>query len=399
MGNYKTIGKRGWQMGRLWTRSFVLLSVVSLFLFTGFYMLLPTMPVYIKALGGYDAHVGLATGLFTLVAVLFRPLSGGMVDQYGRIPFLLWGLVVFAVTMALYGWVNSVAALILLRMIQGMSWSFITTASAAAVADVIPPDRRGEGMGWFGMAMTLAMAVGPLIGVAAQEGYSFRGAFVIAAGLAVAALGAAVTVRVPFQRKAGKRRLEVFDPAAVPVSVAVAFLALAYGAVTTFLPLFAGTIDVNSGVFFFVYACALAVARPLAGTLSDRYGEAFVVIPATVLASVSLLVLSAATGVGGVLAAAALYGMGFGSAQPALQAAILRMVSRERIGVANASFFTAFDLGIAFGSTLLGWVSQRLGYRAVFIAAAGSLAICLLVFMTMVRPLLERRDKMAVEEA
>lgn len=362
-------------------------------------MLLPTMPVYIKALGGYDAHVGLATGLFTLVAVLFRPLSGGMVDQYGRIPFLLWGLVVFAVTMALYGWVNSVAALILLRMIQGMSWSFITTASAAAVADVIPPDRRGEGMGWFGMAMTLAMAVGPLIGVAAQEGYSFRGAFVIAAGLAVAALGAAVTVRVPFQRKAGKRRLEVFDPAAVPVSVAVAFLALAYGAVTTFLPLFAGTIDVNSGAFFFVYACALAVARPLAGTLSDRYGEAFVVIPATVLASVSLLVLSAATGVGGVLAAAALYGMGFGSAQPALQAAILRMVSRERIGVANASFFTAFDLGIAFGSTLLGWVSQRLGYRAVFIAAAGSLAICLLVFMTMVRPLLERRDKMAVEEA
>ena len=356
-------------------------------------MLLPTMPVYIKALGGYDAHVGLATGLFTLVAVLFRPLSGGMVDQYGRIPFLLWGLVVFAVTMALYGWVNSVAALILLRMIQGMSWSFITTASAAAVADVIPPDRRGEGMGWFGMAMTLAMAVGPLIGVAAQEGYSFRGAFVIAAGLAVAALGAAVTVRVPFQRKAGKRRLEVFDPAAVPVSVAVAFLALAYGAVTTFLPLFAGTIDVNSGVFFFVYACALAVARPLAGTLSDRYGEAFVVIPATVLASVSLLVLSAATGVGGVLAAAALYGMGFGSAQPALQAAILRMVSRERIGVANASFFTAFDLGIAFGSTLLGWVSQRLGYRAVFIAAAGSLAICLLVFMTMVRPLLSGATK------
>jgi len=91
--------------------------------------------------------------------------------------------------------------------------------------------------------------------------------------------------------------------------------------------------------------------------------------------------------------------MGFGSAQPALQAAILRMVSRERVGVANASFFTAFDLGIAFGSTLLGWIAQWLGYRAVFIAAAGSVAICLVVFMTMVRPLLERRDKVAVEEA
>lgn len=380
-------------MGRLWTRSFVLMSAVSLFLFAGFYMLLPTMPLYIKALGGYDAQVGLATGVFTLAAVLFRPLSGGLVDRYGRRQFLLWGLGLFAVTMAWYGWVSSVAALIFVRLVQGVSWSFVTTAAAAAVADVIPPDRRGEGMGWYGMAMTLAMAVGPLFGVAAREAFAFQGAFLIGAGLAGVALIAAMIPRLPFQRKEEARRIEVFDPAAVPVSVATVFLALAYGAITTFFPLFAEAIAVNSGAFFFVYACALAVARPLAGTLSDRNGEAFVVIPALVLTVVALLVLSTAAGIGGVLTAAALYGMGFGSAQPALQSAILRMVSRERIGVANASFFSAFDLGIAFGSTLLGWVSQWLGYRAVFIGAAASVALSLLFFVMLVRPLLERRDE------
>ncbi len=251
--------------------------------------------------------------------------------------------------------------------------------------------------------MTLAMAVGPLIGVAAQEGYSFRGAFVIAAGLAVAALGGAVTVRVPFQRKAGKRRLEVFDPAAVPVSVAVAFLALAYGAVTTFCPF---SLERSTSTRGCSSLCTLApspwpgrwpgpfrtgTARPLSSSrrlcwLRRPCPRCRANSPRTSrgarrqrrpTAWASVLPLAGAAG-RAVLAAGP---PGSGS------------------GVANALFFTAFDLGIAFGSTLLGWVSQRLGYRSVFIAAAGSLAICLLVFMTMVRPLWEWRDKMAVEEA
>ena len=159
------------------------------------------------------------------------------------------------------------------------------------------------------------------------------------------------------------------------------------------MPLFAVTIDVNPGAYFLVYALALTLARPLAGTLSDRYGEATVIVPATALTIVALVVLSAATGLGGVVAAAALYGIGFGSAQPALQAAMLSMVSRERFGIANASFFTAFDLGIAFGSTLLGWVSGWLGYRALFAAGAISVAISLAVFVAFVRPILRREDE------
>ena len=70
----------------------------------------------------------------------------------------------------------------------------------------------------------------------------------------------------------------------------------------------------------------------------------------------ALVVLGAATGLGGVMAAAVPIGLGFGSAQPALQAAMLRIVPRERFGIANASFFTAFDLGIALGQRCwAGW--------------------------------------------
>src|SRR5690606_31430447 len=98
-------------MNRLWTSSFVLLSLGSLFLFTSFYLLLPTMPLFIRGLGGLDAEVGLAAGVFTFAAVVVRPFAGGLLDQYGRRPFLLAGLGLFTVSMYLYGLVNGVEAL------------------------------------------------------------------------------------------------------------------------------------------------------------------------------------------------------------------------------------------------------------------------------------------------
>jgi len=377
-------------MNRLWTTAFVLISAGSLFLFTGFYLLLPTLPLFIKDLGGLDAQVGLAAGVFTFAAVVARPLAGGLLDRYGRRPFLLAGLALFALSMYAYGWVTAVGTLMVVRLLHGIGWGLATTAAAASVADIVPPARRGEGMGWYGLAMTLAMAVGPSLGMWTLEGYSFRGVFLLAVGLALVAIVAMSIPRIPFEPSQERTRIELYDPAVLPVAGAVAFLAFAYGAITTFLPLFAVSIDVNPGVFFLVYAAALTVARPIAGTMSDRYGEARVIVPATALTIVALIALGAATGLAGVVAAAVLYGIGFGSAQPALQAALLSLVPKDRFGVANASFFTAFDLGIALGATLLGWVAEWLGYWALFITAAGSVAISLAVFVTVVRPLLRR---------
>lgn len=389
----KSLQERMNTMERLWTRSFVLMSVGSLFLFTGFYLLLPTLPLFIQELGGLDTQVGLAAGVFTFAAVMIRPFAGGLLDRYGRRPFLLAGLLVFTVSMYLYGWVGGIAALLIVRLIHGIGWGFATTAAAAAIADIVPPARRGEGMGWYGLATTLAMAVGPILGVWTLESYTFRGVFLLALALSLASLLAMSVPRLTFQPAQERKRIEIYDASTVPVSIAVAFLAFAYGAVTTFLPLFAVTIDVNPGVYFLVYALSLTLARPLAGALSDRHGEATVIIPGTALIIGALVVLSTATGIGGVIAAAVLYGIGFGSAQPALQAAILSMVPKERFGVANASFFTAFDLGIALGSTLLGWVADWLGYRALFTAGGVSLAISLAVFVAFVRPRLRRRSE------
>ncbi|PCL92050.1 MFS transporter [Paenibacillus lautus] len=375
-------------MERLWTKPFIQMTVGMLFLFTGFYLLLPTLPLYIKHLGGSETQVGLAAGAFTLTAVVFRPMVGGLVDRYGRRAFYVWGLIFFVLSMYLYDWVGSILLLLALRILHGASWAFSTTSIGTVITDLIPISRRGEGMGWYGMAMTVAMAIGPMLGTYIVSGYSFRTLFLVATGLSLIAFILAYMTRAPYQAKPSAGRIQLVERSVLPVTAAIFFLAVAYGGITTFLPLFAESIRVNPGTFFLVYAVALTLIRPFAGKLSDRFGEAAVIIPSLVITAGALIVLSQSSGLPGLITAAILYGIGFGSAQPALQAATLRIAPENRRGAANASFMTAFDLGIGLGAILLGLVSERIGYAYLFTVTAVSVVVSLVIFAVFVRRLL-----------
>ncbi|WP_433938678.1 MFS transporter [Paenibacillus lautus] len=375
-------------MERLWTKPFIQMTAGMLFLFTGFYLLLPTLPLYIKHLGGSETQVGLAAGAFTLTAVVFRPMVGGLVDRYGRRAFYVWGLIFFVLSMYLYDWVGSILLLLALRILHGASWAFSTTSIGTVITDLIPISRRGEGMGWYGMAMTVAMAIGPMLGTYIVSGYSFRTLFLVATGLSLIAFILAYMTRAPYQAKPSAGRIQLVEKSVLPVTAAIFFLAVAYGGITTFLPLFAESIRVNPGTFFLVYAVALTLIRPFAGKLSDRFGEAAVIIPSLVVTAGALIVLSQSSGLPGLITAAILYGIGFGSAQPALQAATLRIAPENRRGAANASFMTAFDLGIGLGAIVLGLVSERIGYAYLFTVTAVSVVVSLVIFAVFVRRLL-----------
>ncbi|TBL70762.1 MFS transporter [Paenibacillus thalictri] len=367
-------------MKPLWTVPFVVLTLSTFFLFTGFYFLIPAMPLYIKQLGGSESQVGLVMGLFTIAAVVVRPFIGGLLDQVGRKVFVVWGLILFALLMYPYTWVSGIVLLFVLRIVHGASWAVSTTAISTAVTDHIPAHRRGEGMGWFGLSNTAAMAIGPLLGVWMLGQYSFSSLFTLAAALAVIALLGAALMKMPYQ-PAKRGRMVLFNKVLLPVAGAIFFMAFIYGGVASFLPLFAESIKVNSGTFFLVYAISLAVARMLSGRLSDRYGEVYTILPGIVLTIAAMVALAFIQSVAGIVLAAVLFGLGFGSAQPALQAMMLRLVGPDQRGMANASFATAFDLGIGIGSIVLGWISQMFGFTALFAAGAISGAIALLVYI------------------
>ena len=68
----------------------------NVILFTGFYLLVPTLPLFIKEIGGNESQVGLMMGMFTIAAVVIRPIIGGMLDRYGRRSFIIFGLIFLA---------------------------------------------------------------------------------------------------------------------------------------------------------------------------------------------------------------------------------------------------------------------------------------------------------------
>ena len=115
----------------------------------------------------------------------------------------------FGLTMYSYNLASTIVLLAVLRVIHGVTWAVSTTAVGTAITDIIPDSRRGEGMGWYGMAMTIAMAIGPMIGLAVVQNYSFHGLFLLATLLSFMAVLLSLMTKMPFTPQKKKENTTV----------------------------------------------------------------------------------------------------------------------------------------------------------------------------------------------
>ena len=78
---------------KLWSKNFVLIIIINFLVFMNHLMVLSTFPFYISYLGGDEALAGLAAAAFSIVAVVFRPVIGWLLDNGKRKIILIIGLV------------------------------------------------------------------------------------------------------------------------------------------------------------------------------------------------------------------------------------------------------------------------------------------------------------------
>ncbi|MEK7700847.1 MAG: MFS transporter [candidate division NC10 bacterium] len=128
---------------------------------------------------------------------------------------------------------------------------------------------------------------------------------------------------------------------------------LSYGAQVTFLPIHAKTQDVNPGLFFLVFALAITAVRGYAGRFSDRMGRPAVAVVGLALTAGALAVQALTRGAASLMAAGALYGLGFGAATTALMAWCMDVVDAANRGRAMATFLTAAGAALAGASLVL----------------------------------------------
>jgi MFS family permease len=369
---------------KIWSRDFVLILMSNFFIFLGFQMTLPTIPLFVEKLGGNDQLIGIVVGIFTFSALLLRPYAGHTLETRGRRFVYLTGLAIFVLSVGSFGFINSLIFLFVLRIIQGFGWGFSTTASGTIATDLIPAKRRGEGMGYFGLSGNIALAFGPTLGLALAGVISFKLLFLISAllGLAALVLSSRISYKQAEKQTVPLKRWDIYEKSALRPSFLLFFITVTFGGIASFLPIYSAQKGIG-GIhwYFLLFAIALMISRTFAGRLYDQRGHQAVFLPGAVLILAAMFLLAWLPSSMIMYIAAILYGLGFGSVQPALQAWSVKEAPANRRGMANATFFSFFDLGVGIGAIVFGQIAHLFGYSMIYLTAAGSVVISILLYI------------------
>lgn len=379
---------------RLFTPRFFVMCGFSFTVFLSAFQLLPTAPFRVLALGGSKFAAGLFLGFLTYASALSAPFTGTLADRFGRRRILIVTSLVIAVFSTAYAVISTVPVLLALVLVHGVFWSALLTASGAYLTDLIPSQRRAEGIGYYGVSTILAISVAPSIGL-----WIYRYGWVavcVSAGLLNLAM-ALIALRlqeVHVRQPAGGPlfRVDLIEWRVFGVALTLFLYAFGYGGITSFVALYAAANAVTpAGIYFTAFAIATILTRPFSGPLGDRVGHVRVLIPCLALVVFGYALLALGGTRPWLLASAVVFGTGFGSAYPMFAAHIMRHVGTERRGAAFGGILAALDTGIGSGSIAMGWIITRYGFPAAFATAACVAALSIPYFLIADRRLLWNR--------
>lgn len=358
------------EVEKLWTKDFIFSCLSNLFVFITHYYLLSTLPLVVTDLfAGDRGHVGYVFGLFSLAGVVIRPAGGMLLDTVGRKPVAWISMACLFFSIAAYHWVAGLLMLFILRCIHGVCWGVSTTALATLATDAIPLKKRGEGIGYYGLSMSIAMFIGPIVGLAVLRHFGYSAMFLLVAGCAGAALLCLAALRKQdgYQAPAEKQK-GLIETKVSSYGWIVFFLSLIYSGILSFIVLFAKEINItNAGLYFLANALTVVVSRPYAGKLLDKEGPVRVMCIGFLTLFATFVCLYFAQDYLLFILSALLLGVGFGIIHSTSIVLALNQVEPSRRGVANATILTAFDLGFGVGSIILGVLSNYVGLKMMYL--------------------------------
>jgi MFS family permease len=372
----------------LFTPRFFVMCAYSFTVFLSVFQLLPTAPYHVLELGGTTADAGLFLGCLTYSSAFSAPITGHVCDRFGQRRVLMVVSLMSAVFSVGYALITNIPLLLTAVVLYGLFWSALLSASGAYMTSTIPESRRAEGISYWGLTSTLALAVAPTIGFwVYRHGWTTLCVELITMNLVMAV----IAWRLPDDRsQTAHQHATIETDVDVPIvswrvlalSITMALISFGYGALTSFSALFADELHVQPrSMFLGIMASAILVMRLVFGRSLDELGHRRVLLRCLGAPAAGLLILSAAHGLGTFVIAALVFGLGFGLMYPAYTAYVLRHVPFNRRGAAFGAMLAAFDTGVGSGSSVVGWLIHRFGFRQAFVAAAGLAVLSLPYFL------------------
>ena len=370
----------------LLSRPFVL-GFVANFMHTLAFFFYLHLPGFLRKHTSDDFFIGVAMAAMAAAAILSRPFVGRVIDARGRRVVAVLGSVLNVVFSAAYLLVDDVGPLLfVVRVGHGIAEGMLFSVLFTIAADVIPAERRAEGMALFGVSGMIPLALAGLIGDQLLATAGYRELFWAATAAAV--LGAIAALALPDSKPAapqGPQRSFLAAASAPPLRpiwlVGFSF-AFALASYFTFLKTYVVDTGVGSvGGFFAAYTTAAVLLRLALGWLPDRVGPKRVLVPSVWCAALGLLALAFGTTDDSTVLAGVLCGIGHGYAFPIATAMVVMRTPAHERGSALAAFTALFDLGLFVGAPTLGFVLEHSSYAAMFTTAASVAVLGSLVYV------------------
>jgi len=367
--------------GRILSGPLALVFLSEFCALTSFYLLLSVTPMYAAAAGTGSAGAGLVTSVLLLGTVAAELAAPILMRRYGYWAMLAAGaLLLGGPALALLPG-GSLVIMVGVSAVRGLGFGLCTVITGALTAVLLPPERRGEGLGLFGVVAT-APGIAALPGGVWLAGHTGMATVaVLAAAVALVPLtvfpwlsvlpgpgnaeAAGTGHRRPDGLLAGLRRAGQLRPFLIFAASTVAA-----GVVVSFLPLATGVSGNVAAAGLLVQALAATISRWWAGRHGDRTGHARLLVPALAIASLGMITMIWLASPVAVIAGMCLFGIGFGISQNATFALMIDRMPPSGLGTASALWNLAYDAGYGAGPILFGLLVGHTGYPAAFALTA-----------------------------
>ena len=358
------------------TPSFCYILAANFLLFFAFYLILPVLPFYLEedfAVG--KSMIGVVLSCYVAAALCIRPFAGYLLDSFARRPLYLLAYFIFTAIFAGYMVATALSLFIALRIVHGFAFGMVTVSGNTILIDILPSSRRGEGIGYYGLANNIAMSFGPMIGLFMQGHFSYD--VIFSCSLLSGSLGflMAYLVRSPHKQPVKREPISLdrfFLVKGTRAGISLLLLSIPYGMTTTYVAMYADEIgiNVNSGLYFTFMAAGLAVSRLFSGRQVDKGRITLVISLGMYLAAATFFLLAALKELmlWNPVFSSYLYigialsqGVAFGTMFPAFNTLFVNLAPNNQRGTATSTYLTSWDVGIGIGLMTGGSIAQESG--------------------------------------
>lgn len=377
---------------KLFTGNYLKVWIANFMMYFSFYFVTPLLPLYLRDVYHADkAMIGLVLSGYSIAALAIRFFSGYIVDRFSRKKVLLIGYASFALFFLGYYLTGSIILFAVIRTLHGAPFGLTSVSSNTVAIDVLPSQRRGEGIGYWGLSNNFAMAIGPSLSLMLYSHFNNYN-LLFTVSLIVALLGLFINTfvdckyRPPIMEKKKMSLDRFLLIEGWSQGICIAFVAMSYGILSTYIAIYSQdvmNITTGTGTFFMLFSFGLILSRFVGVKALSRGYAVRNATYGVIVVAVGYMMFAFWQNLYGYYISAVVIGFGQASMYPAVQTMFLNMTTNDKRGTANATILTSWDLGVGLGIIFGGYVAEHLGgYNSAFLMSAIVSTLSVIFFLS-----------------